>query len=142
MTMGNTFELNISSHRQILRSVMLYANFLWNSIDWDKTWSDTLKTSWLYVKTKVKEYKMLSKGKTITVKELNRLLIVSETPVEFGYYKKDGSFRIFNGTKNFDIIPPRHYPMGIMNASNLRFFDFVANGWRGLSTNTQNVYIL
>lgn len=139
---STTFTPELNTHKQVLRSVMLYANKLWEQPNWFKTWSETLKEAWSFIKDKIKEYKMLTIGHKVSLKDLNILLIKNENPIEFGYYKKDGSFRIFKGTKNFELIPSEHVPTSESKATNLRFFDFNAQGWRGLAGNTECVYML
>ncbi|MEG1140943.1 MAG: SH3 beta-barrel fold-containing protein [Clostridia bacterium] len=121
---------------------MKTAHKLFKTPNWFKTWSETLKTAWSIIKDKLTEIKMTTLGSKVILKDLNNLLINQSSPVTFGYYKKDGSFRVFNATKNMNIIPIDNHPTGNSNASNLRFYDFNADAWRGLANNTTHVFML
>ncbi len=117
------------------KAVMLKA---WEIVKMLKvTLSEALKKACKFMKDTL--HKLLSVEVSIEV--VSKLL--KSGKVTFGYIKKDGSYRVFNATKNLGLIPEIHHPYsGISFGKNLKFYDFDSEAWRSVSTDTKILYMI
>ena len=86
------------------------------------------------------EVEFMARAKSVSIAVVDSLMNLGY--VTFGYYKKDGTFRIFRATKCISLIPYKEIPTKFVEHTNMRFYDYIGRGWRSVSNNTQKVWLI